>query len=34
MATEAARLGCKVCTGKKEKTKREKHPYRKEEKHS
>jgi hypothetical protein len=30
MATEAAWFGCKVSTGKKEKTKREKPPYRRE----
>jgi hypothetical protein len=35
MATEAARLGREESTGRKEKTEREKHPYRKEEeKHS
>jgi hypothetical protein len=35
MATEATQLECKESTGRKEKTEREKHPYRKEEeKHS
>jgi hypothetical protein len=32
MATEAARLECKECTGRKEKTEREKPSYRKERK--